>query len=372
MTMIDPRQRILAQNLIKYSLKLQNGEKVWINLADVDDGIAAALVEETYKAGAYPFVVIDHGRVTRQVLRHLTEEQAEMMMSFDLPKMQAMDAFIGVRGSHNVFESVDVDEAIQRMYSLVYYKPVHMQTRLKKKWVVLRYPNPSMAQLAQMSTDAFEDFYFSVCNLDYAKMSRAMDPLVELLHKTDRVRIVSPGTDLAFSIKDIPVIKCDGERNIPDGEVYTAPVLDSVNGVIAYNTPSMVSGFKFENIRFVFKDGKIVEATSNDNARVNKHLDTDAGARYVGEFAIGVNPNITFPMLDTLFDEKIAGSFHFTPGNAYDEADNGNKSSVHWDLIQIQTPEYGGGEIWFDDVLVRKDGLFVIPELLGLNPENLR
>ncbi len=370
--MIDPRQRILAQNLINYSLKLQKGEKVWLNLADIDDGMACALVEETYKAGGYPFVVMQNGRIERQIMRGMTQEQAELRMKFDLPKMQEMDAFIGVRGSHNVFESVDVDEEIQRMYSLVYYKPVHMQTRLKKKWVVLRYPNPSMAQLAQMSTDAFEEFYFSVCNLDYAKMSRAMDPLIELLDRTDRVRIVSPGTDLTFSIKGIPSIKCDGERNIPDGEVYTAPVKDSVNGVITYNTPSMVSGFKFENIRFSFKDGKIVEASSNDNLRINKHLDTDDGARYLGEFAIGVNPNINRPMLDTLFDEKIAGSIHLTPGNAYDEADNGNKSSVHWDLILIQTPEFGGGEIYFDDVLIRRDGMFVIPELFCLNPENLR
>ncbi len=370
--MIDPRQRELARNLINYSLKLQKGEKVWLNLSDVDDGMACALVEETYKAGGYPFVVMQNGRVERQVMRGMTKEHAELRTQFDLPKMQAMDAFIGVRGSHNVFESVDVDEDIQRMHSIVYNKPVHMETRLKKKWVVLRYPNPSMAQLAQMSTDAFEEFYFSVCNLDYARMSKAMDPLIDLMGRTDRVRIISPGTDLSFSIKGIPTIKCDGERNIPDGEIYTAPVIDSVNGVITYNTPSMVSGFKFENIRFAFRDGKIEEASSNDNLRINKYLDTDDGARFIGEFAIGVNPNIHLPMLDTLFDEKIAGSIHFTPGNAYDEADNGNKSSVHWDLILIQTPEFGGGEIYFDDVLIRRDGMFVIPELFGLNPENLR
>ena len=119
-------------------------------------------------------------------------------------------------------------------------------------------------------------------------------------------------------------------------------------------------------------NGKIVKATANDTERINKVFDTDEGARYVGEFAIGINPYILKPMNDILFDEKIMGSIHFTPGNCYDNAYNGNHSAIHWDLVMIQTPEYGGGEIWFDDVLIRKDGRFVIPELQGLNPENLK
>jgi aminopeptidase len=240
------------------------------------------------------------------------------------------------------------------------------------KWCVMRYPNESFAQLAGMSTDDFEDFYFNVCNLDYSKMSKAMDNLIELMEKTDKVRIVGPGTDLTFSIKGIPAIKCDGKMNIPDGEVFTAPVRDSVNGVITFNTPAVSEGFTYEDIRFEFKDGKIIGATSNDTDRINKKLNTDEGARYIGEFAIGVNPYILKPMKDTLFDEKIMGSIHLTPGRCYDEASNGNKSAIHWDLVLIQTKEYGGGEIYFDDVLVRKDGLFVVEPLLCLNPENLK
>src|SRR5690606_32848804 len=239
------------------------------------------------------------------------------------------------------------------------------------KWVVLRYPNPSMAQLAGMSTEAFEDFYFRVCNLDYAKMDRAMDPLKELMDRTDRVRIVGPGTDLSFSIKGIGAVKCSGRRNIPDGEVYTAPVRDSVNGTISFNVPSVYNGFKYENVRLTFRDGRIVEASANDTARINALLDTDEGARFVGEFSLGFNPHILHPMNDILFDEKIAGSLHFTPGQAYEEADNGNRSAIHWDLVLIQRPEYGGGEVWFDDVLIRKDGRFVHPALEGLNPERL-
>lgn len=292
---------------------------------------------------------------------------------WDSAVMAGMDAYIGVRGGSNSSELSDVPSERMNEYMAHYWQPVHGNIRVPKtKWVILRYPSPSMAQMADMSTEAFEDFFFNVCCLDYSRMDRAMDALVALMERTDRVRIVSPGTDLSFSTKGLPAVKCAGKLNIPDGEVFTAPVRDSVNGVIAYNTPSLENGFTYTDIRFVFRDGKIVEATANDTARINKQLDIDEGARYVGEFAIGVNPYITFPMKDTLFDEKIAGSFHFTPGSCYDECDNGNKSSQHWDLVLIQTPEYGGGEMYFDDVLVRKDGRFVLSELECLNPENLK
>jgi aminopeptidase len=229
-----------------------------------------------------------------------------------------------------------------------------------------------MAQAANMNIEGFEDFYFKVCNLDYSKMSKAMNPLVELMRKTDRVKITGVGTELTFSIKGLPPIKCDGKLNIPDGEVFSAPVVDSVNGYISYNTPSEYDGSLYENVRLEFNNGKIIKATGNDTEALNQIFDTDEGARYIGEFALGVNPYIVKPMRDILFDEKIMGSFHFTPGSSYDDCNNGNKSSVHWDLVCIQTPEYGGGEIWFDDVLIRKDGRFVLEELYVLNPENLK
>ena len=142
--------------------------------------------------------------------------------------------------------------------------------------------------------------------------------------------------------------------------------------MITYNTPSIQNGFKYENVSLTFKDGKIIKATANDTEKVNAIFDTDEGARYVGEFAFGVNPYITKPMGDILFDEKISGSIHFTPGCCYDEVYNGNISAIHWDLVQIQTPEYGGGEIYLDGELIRKDGLFVPDDLKCLNPENLK
>lgn len=371
--MIDPRLVTLCENLVHYSCRVQPGENVLIDLYGCPVNLGEQLVKSVYAAGGVPFVIQNDDAVLRQIMMEANDEQLKLMAEVDCLRMKHMKAYIAFRGSDNINQQSDVPAGQLQKYSALYSKPVHADIRVKKtKWVVLRYPSPSMAQSADMSTEAFEDFYFDVCNLDYSKMSKAMDPLVELMNKTDRVHILGKGTDLSFSIKDIPAIKCDGQCNIPDGEVYTAPVKDSVNGVVHYTAPSLHNGFKYEDVELTFQDGKIIKATSNDTERMNKVFDTDEGARYVGEFALGVNPLVKQPMGDILFDEKISGSFHFTPGCSYDDADNTNKSAVHWDLVCIQTPEYGGGEIYFDDVLIRKDGRFVLDALLGLNPENLQ
>ena len=371
--MLDPRIKTLSHNLINHSCKLQPGEKVLIEIFGDHTEIATQLVREAYAAGGYPFVHLRNHNILRSMISGASEENMELWADIDSSLMKKMDAYIGVRGGDNSSELSDVPDDKMEIYSTIYGKKVHGQIRVPNtKWVVLRYPSPSMAQMANMSTEAFEDYYFDVCCLDYSKMGREMEALISFMDRTDKVRIVSPGTDLSFSIKGIETVPCAGDLNIPDGEIFTAPIKNSVNGRITYNTPSLYQGFTYENISFEFKDGKIVSATSNDNEKINKVLDTDDGARYVGEFAIGVNPYITKPMKDTLFDEKIAGSIHFTPGKCYDEADNGNTSAIHWDLVLIQTPEYGGGEIYFDDVLIRKDGLFVLDELKGLNPDNLK
>ena len=371
--MQDQRINKLAKGLINYSCALKKGEKVLIEAKGIDYMLVNALVKEAYAVGAIPFVEIFDNRVTRELLLGQTEEQVKLRAKWGCERMSQMDAYIGVRGGENCNELSDVSEDKMQMESKYYSHPVHHEIRVKKtKWVVLRYPNQGMAQQAGMSTDAFEDFYFNVCNLDYSKMDNAMNALQKRLNKTDKVRIVGPNTDLTFSIKGIGSKKCAGRCNIPDGEIYSAPVRDSVNGIITYNTPSVENGFKFENVSLTFKDGKIIKATANDNEKVNAIFDTDEGARYVGEFALGVNPYITKPMGDILFDEKISGSIHFTPGSCYDDCDNGNQSAIHWDLVLIQTKEYGGGEIYFDDELIRKDGIFVVPDLFPLNPENLK
>jgi aminopeptidase len=370
--MRDPRLQTFARNIINYSVSLQPGENILIELIGVNDPeLGKCLIEEVYAAGGNPFLELRDPTINRSLQMGGTEEQFKRWSEFELVRMREMDAYVAVRSGDNITESSDVPDEQMKLYLTSYQRPIFNERINNTKWCVMRYPNGSMAQLASQSTEAFEDFYFQVCNLDYGKMSVAMEALVDLMNRTDRVKLVAPGTDLSFSIKDIPAVKCAGLRNIPDGEVYTAPVKNSVNGVISYNAPTIYSGTSFENIVLRFENGQIIEATSNNTERLNDILNTDDGARYIGEFAIGVNPYIKKPMKDILFDEKIDGSIHFTPGQAYEQADNTNRSSVHWDMVLIQRPEYGGGEIYFDDVLIRKDGRFVIPELEPLNPENL-
>ncbi len=368
--MRDARIDRLAQLLVSHSTRLQAGEKVLIECFDLPGPeLPAALVRAAAERGAVPIVVTKQNAVLRAMWLHATEEMVRTIGAVERQLMEEVQAYVGIRGAANVSELADVPPEKMDLYRTYIWQPVHIGIRIRRtKWVVLRYPTPSMAQLAGMSTEAFEDFYFDVCTVDYPAMARALEPLAELMRRTDQVRLVGPDTDLTFSIKGIGVVPCAGEHNIPDGEVFTAPVRDSVNGYITFNTPTIYEGVTFERVRLEFQEGKIVRATASSNERrLNEILDADEGARYIGEFAIGCNPKIREPMKDILFDEKIAGSIHLTPGNAYEEADNGNRSKVHWDMVLIQRPEYGGGEMYFDGRLVRKDGEFVLPELQRLN-----
>jgi len=367
---IDPRFNELAEGLTGYSTALKKGERVLIDAFDVPDAMVIALIRAARKRGAHPSVNLHRARVTRELTLGATDEQYGPHAEVELQRMQKMDAYIALRGSDNIFEASDVPpDRVQLVSRLM--KPVLDHRVGKTKWVVLRWPTSSMAQQAGLSTEKFEDFYFKVCTLDYSRMVPGMKALADLLRATDRVEIKGPGTDLRFSIKDIGAEPCGGLRNIPDGEVFSCPVKDSVEGHVQFNAPSVYLGQSFDNLRLAFKQGRVVDATSNNTKRLNEILDSDAGARYIGEFALGFNPHILDPMRDILFDEKIAGSFHFTPGQAYAVADNGNKSQVHWDMVCIQRPEYGGGEIYFDGKLIRKDGHFIPKSLHKLNPEYL-
>jgi len=364
--MHDPRFDKLAQLLVEYSTRLKRNETVLIESFDVPDEMTIALVRAVRKVGAIPFTQIQRARVSRELALNATERQLNLTAIHELARMKRMDAYIGMRGSHNITELADVPPEQMKLVARK-MRPVQDQRVKKTKWVVLRWPNPSMAQLAGMSTEAFEDFYFDVCTLDYRKLIPGMKTLKKLMDKTDRVEIKGPGTDLRFSIKGIGSIICGGDRNIPDGEVFSCPIKDSVEGHITFNAPTVYQGTGFDGIRLDFREGKIVEATGNETEKLNKILDSDPGARYIGEFSLAFNPYILKPMRDILFDEKIAGSFHFTPGQAYEDADNGNRSQVHWDMVNIQRPDYGGGEIYFDGKLVRRDGEFLPKELRSLN-----
>lgn len=372
--MLDPRVNQLASLLVNYSCHVQPGENVLIEGIDVPNEVLASMIRAVYAAGGRPFVTSKSKVVQRALYQCGTEEMMALTGSLEADRMNRMQAYIAIRGASNSAEYSDVKADKMKLYREHWWTKTHSEIRIKKtKWVVTRWPSPSMAQDAGMSTEAFEDFYFRVSTFDYSIMAKAIAPLAELMNRTDRVRIIGPGTDLQFSIKGIGCIPCVGASNIPDGECFTAPVRDSVEGVIAFNTPSNYEGKTFENVVLNFRRGNVIEASASggQSRALNEILDMDEGARYIGEFSLGFNPFVLNAMNDILFDEKIAGSFHFTPGQAYDEADNGNRSMVHWDMVMLQRAEQGGGEIYFDDVLIRKDGLFVVRDLEPLNPDRL-
>jgi aminopeptidase len=369
--MTDPRYRKLAKLLAEYSTGLKKGDRVLLDMIDVPDEFTIELTRAVRAAGAIPVIEVRHTRVNRELLRETSERHASLLRDLELFRMKKMQAYIAIRGTENASENADVPSERMALYSRV-IRPVLNYRVNKTRWCVLRWPTPSMAQGAGMSTEAFEDLYFDVCTMDYRRMARAMVPLERRMKSADRVHLKGPGTDLRFSIKGIGAKMCKGDRNIPDGEVFSCPVKTSINGRIQFNTPTLYSGTKFENVALEFNEGKIVKATANNTRRLNEILDTDPGARYTGEFSLGFNPYILTPMCDILFDEKIAGSLHLTPGQAYEDCDNGNRSAVHWDMVLIQRPDWGGGEVWFDGELIRKDGMFLPKDLKPLNPANLK
>jgi len=368
--MHDPRLNRLAEILIDHSCQLKPGDKLLVEAYDLPDAtLVCRLIELAAERGAHPLVTWKNNSVLRALYRTGNETNIGLAGDFEKARMQEMNAYIGIRGAANSSEFADVPIEQMDLYQRLWWQPVHSQIRVPRtRWVVLRYPTDSMAQAANMSSEGFADFFYEVCTADYVQMARDQEPLVRRMEAADRVRLVGPGTDLTFSIRGMSVRPCHGQRNIPDGEVFTAPIRDSVSGVIRYNAPSRYQGVIFRDIEFEFREGKIVRAAcAGESEKLNQVLDSDEGARYIGEWSIGCNNRVRQPMLDTLFDEKIGGSIHLTPGNAYDECDNGNRSRVHWDLVLIQTPEWGGGQIWFDDELIRENGRFLPADLQGLN-----
>ncbi|MBE6443275.1 MAG: aminopeptidase [Alphaproteobacteria bacterium] len=373
---IDDRITKLAENILKNSVKLKKGEKIYIEaFSESTKDLFNEFIRIATKMGAVPFYMYNDNSFVKNLVDNANPQQIEQYAKWHKSLMDDMDCYVAVRGYDDLFAMSDVSPAKMKTYNEIYYNLVHFDARIPNtRWCVMRYPNDTMAAVSKMSKKSLEDFFFDCCLVDYKKMGKAMQPLKKLMDKTDKVRIKGINTDLEFSIKDLKAVVCDGNMNIPDGEVYTAPVKNSINGYIQFNTDTLYGGVYYSNIYLEFEDGKIIKAESRaNNDKLQKQLSVDEGAKYMGEFAIGVNPYIRKEMMDILFDEKIACSLHMAIGNSYsDETFNGNRSSVHWDLVLIQDKAHGGGEIWFDDKLIRKDGVFVVKELQGLNPDKLK
>lgn len=367
--MKDPRITTLAEVLVNYSTRVKKGDVVLISASGFE---AAPLVKELYiqclgKGARYVEYDFSLPELSRHFYNRANREQLTYFPQHKLDFMKKVNVFIAISAGDNSMVMAKARQEGMIEYAKV-VRPISDWRVKHTRWVITRYPTHGAAQEAKMSLEEYEDYLFAACCIDWEQESRKQDKLKKLMDKTDRIRILATDTDLSFSIKGLPGIKCDGRFNIPDGEVFTAPVKESVEGYITYNCPTLYQGKEYTSVRLEFRKGKIVSATSPGmDAELNKILDTDPGARYIGEFAIGVNPGITEPMRNILFDEKIFGSIHFTPGQCYDECDNGNRSAVHWDMVKLLK---GDGEIWFDSTLIQKDGRFVHKNLLDLNPRD--
>lgn len=365
---MDERIKKLSSTIVNYSIKVKKGDKVLITYESSDcNPLIKELIKDIISVGGIPNTRILDEEINSLIMENANEDIIDNMVANKQFEVDNYDCFIRIRYTLNEYESKNIK---QNIYTELGYKTQKIDDiRInERRWVLLNYPSLIDAYKAHMTTDEFYNYSMDVMTVDYKSLNEKIKPLKELMEKTDKVHIVGPNTDLTFSIKDIPAIPCCGESNIPDGELFTAPVKESVNGYITYNTPSPYQGNIYNDVHLEFKDGQIVNCSClEDDEELKKIFSTDEGAKYVGEFSLGFNPRITKPMGDILYDEKIMGSLHFTPGRCYDDAPNGNISSVHWDLVLIQTEEFGGGEIYFDDVLIRKDGKFVLPELEQLN-----
>lgn len=357
----------LAKKIVNYSVKVNVNERVLINTYVNDSFFIKRLIYYITLNKGIPFVRINDESINSYLLETANENRYQEIKQHGLDDVNNYDIFINIRYTTNDYSKKNIDENTLKNIALTTKESDYIRIN-ERKWVLLNYPSNVDAYKAKMTTDTYKNYALDVMIFDYEKMNNDIAPLKKLMEQTDIVRITGPNTDIEFSIKDIPVIPCVGEANLPDGEIYTAPVRESVNGLITYNTPSPYNGNIYHKVSLLFKDGKIVEAKCDENnEEINKIFNTDEGARYVGEFSFGLNPLIRNPMGDILYDEKIIGSIHFTPGQAYKDAYNGNDSGIHWDLVLIQREEYGGGEIYFDHTLIRKDGKFVLPDLLHLN-----
>lgn len=365
---MDDRIGKLSKTIIDYSIAVKENDRVLIQYEnELCKPLVKSLVKDIYNNNGIPFVKLIDNELESLIRENSNSNTIDEIVKLKTYEVENFDCFIRICYTENEYEEKNIKSSVRKEIGKKSERIDDIRTN-ERRWVLLNYPSKFDAYKAKMTYDEFYNYSLDVMTIDYKVLNKKIKPLKELMEKTDKVRIKGNNTDITFSIKNMPAIPCCGTANIPDGELYTAPIKESVNGIISYNTPSPYQGKIFNNIRLEFENGKIVNCSAdNDVEKLKEIFDTDEGSRYIGEFSLGFNPKITKPMGDILYDEKIMGSLHFTPGKCYRDCDNGNNSSIHWDLVLIQTEEYGGGEIYFDDVLIRKDGIFVLDELKQLN-----
>jgi len=357
--MVDERIQKIATLLIDYSTKVKEGDRVQIRT----DALGRELALELYKCallrGAYPWLRTELPGSRYVFYKYANDAQLGFFPDYELAEIKNTDVYISIGAPSNLKELSSIDPARigARMKAL---KTISDWRVEKTRWVIFYYPTEALAQEADMPLQEFEDFVFNSCLIDWKELSKKLQRLKEAVDSTDKVKILSPNTRLEFSVKGRNSVAANGDKNMPDGELFTSVVEQSVNGYIGFDIPAIWQGNVVEDVTLNFEQGRITNAKASKNqAFLEKILETDEGSKRIGEFGIGFNYNITKSVKTILFDEKIDGTIHLALGRGYKETLSQNESAIHWDMVKDLRKD---GEVYFDGKLRMKNGKWLINE----------
>ncbi len=364
---MDPRVERLASLMVNYSNAIKAGELVSINGPLSAEPLLEALYRKCLEAGALPVCDIEAPWLQEALLRHGSKKQLGFIPEWRLTQAEKIDCLFRVIAETNTryLSGIDPSRQQQRMKGVKPLRDIlhHRMSDGSLRWCLTLFPTEAYAQDAEMSLTEFEDFVYRACHVDlqdpvaaWKKVQRNQEKMVQFLNGTKKIRIVAKDTDLSFSVQGRTWINCCGTENMPDGEVFTGPVENSAEGTILYSFPACHNGREIENVHLTFKKGKVIQAHASKNEDyLNKMLDLDEGARYLGEFAFATNRGIQRFTRNILFDEKIGGTVHLALGASYPESGGVNKSVLHWDMICDLRK---AGKVYVDGKLFLKDGEF--------------
>lgn len=358
---------INVSGILDYSLELKSGEKVFIfadlNSLEYCNLISSKIIER----GAIPLILWNDFSLNRALVSIKDENMYEEMFNIYENMIDKCDAAIMLDNNIEEYDGLPYEDVLY--FKNHYYLKIFMKIMNFHRWVYLRYPQKELAKQFGISYEDLLKLLEEVSNFDYEKIKYPCEILKDVLDKTIKVQVITDdGTDVTFTKKDIPSSICCGKWNLPDGEVYTAPEKYSMNGVIHFNLETFFRNKTYKDIWVKVKNGKIIDSKCNLDKEFTQILNSDEGSRYFGEFAFGLNPYIKKNYNDNLFNEKMIKTIHFAIGEPHYNTDNGNRSIMHWDLI-IDMQK--GGKIFFDDVLIQENGVFIDKRLLDLNYDKI-
>ncbi|MDX6543255.1 MAG: aminopeptidase [Gaiellaceae bacterium] len=353
---MDPRIQQYAKLLVERSIDVQPGWQVLVRSSVLARPVVEEIVRLIARRDAYALVRLSFTGVGESVWQaEAPLERLGTLAPLWVTEADTVDARITIWAPENTREESNLDEERRRILNKT-WEPLFKRVMANElPWVIGNYPVPSLAQDAGMSLGEYEDFFYGACLLDWDAFSAELDRVKERFDRADEIRVVADGTDVTLSISGREALADDGHINMPGGEIFFGPVENATNGVIEFSEfPAVYSGHEVAGARLVFEDGRVVDASAETGEEfLIQTLDTDEGARVLGELGIGCNPGITRYMKDVGFDEKIAGTVHFALGGSYPQTGGTNESAIHWDLVKDLR---AGGKIFLDGELVQEDG----------------